>query len=84
MRGGRSRAISGRKLEVPDVVLYKSLKGARSLSWFSTSRPTKFQRMREISSLIKAEDSAGEGRRRKSWWAQPDRKEPVEAEPGNA
>ena len=35
-------------------------------------------------SLIKAEDSAGEGRKRKSWWAQPGRTMPVEAEPGSA
>ena len=35
-------------------------------------------------SLIKAEDSAGEDHKMKSWWVQPGRIKPVEAEPGNA
>ena len=37
-----------------------------------------------VNSLIKAEDSAGEDRRRKSWWVQPGRTKPVEAELDNA
>jgi hypothetical protein len=34
--------------------------------------------------LIKAEGSAGEVRKRKSWWVQLGRIKPVEAEPGTA
>ena len=45
---------------------------------------TKFQMMGMMISLIKAEDSAGEGRRRKSWWVRPGRTKPVEAELDNA
>lgn len=45
---------------------------------------TKIQVIGMVNSLIKAEDSAGEDRRRKSWWVQPGRTKPVEAEPDNA
>lgn len=40
--------------------------------------------MYEAFSLIRVEDFAGEGRRRKSWSARLDRKVPEVIEPGNA
>ena len=45
---------------------------------------TIFQMIDMMSSLIKAEDSAGEGHKRRSWWVQPDQIKPGEAELGNA
>lgn len=45
---------------------------------------TKIQVIGMVNSLIKAEDSAGGDRRRKSWWVQPGRTKPVKAEPDNA
>lgn len=45
---------------------------------------TKFQMMDMMVSLIKAEDSADEVRRRKSWWVQPGRTKLIVAAPDNA
>lgn len=45
---------------------------------------TIFQMIDMMSSLIKAEDSAGEGHKRRSWWVQPGQIEPGVAELSNA